>query len=70
MSPFWLWPSGQTLLDQRILTWPDEPEPGVYQVGVGLYDPASGERVPVHDAFGAAQPGDVARILTLNHDEN
>ena len=70
MSPFWLWPAGQTLLDQRVLTWPDASEPGVYQLGVGLYDPATGERLPVYNASGAAQPDNVARVLTLNHDEN
>jgi hypothetical protein len=70
MSPFWLWPAGQTLLDQRVLSWPSGSEPGVYQVGVGLYDSASGERLPVHDASGTAQPDDVARILTLNRDKN
>ena len=69
LSPFWLWPAGQTLLDQRVLAWPDPSEPGDYQVGVGLYDPASGERLPVYDAAGAGQPDDVARILTLTYDE-
>ena len=69
MSPFWLWPAGQTLLDQRILDLPDESPPGVYQVGVGLYNPVNGNRLPVYDATGTAQPNSVARVLTINYDE-
>lgn len=64
MAPFWLWEAGQTLQDQRLLTWPADTPAGTYQVGIGVYDTATGQRLPAHDANGQPWPSDVAILLT------
>lgn len=65
MAPFWLWDAGQTLQDSRTLTWPADAPPGAYQIGVGLYDPAAGQRLPAQDANGRPWPNDAAILLTV-----
>ena len=42
-----LWVSGEVIADRHSLTLPDALPPGVYRLLVGLYDPTSGERLPV-----------------------
>ncbi len=46
---------GSPLQDWRQLTLPAQPEPGPWQVMLGLYDPASGERLPLLDPAGQPQ---------------
>jgi hypothetical protein len=65
LAPFWLWDAGQGLLDMRTLTWSPDAPAGRYRVGVGLYDPATGQRVPAVDPTGAPLPDDVAPLLEL-----
>jgi hypothetical protein len=65
LAPFWLWDAGRGLLDRRTLVWPAGAQPGSYRVGVGLYDPASGQRVPAVDPAGAPLPDDTAPLLEL-----
>lgn len=65
LAPFWLWDAGQGLLDRRTLVWPAEAQPGRYRVGVGLYDPATGQRAPAVDPAGAPLPDDTATLLDL-----
>ena len=65
LAPFWLWEAGQNLQDQRTLSWLDGAVPGHYRVGVGLYDPVSGKRVPVVDAAGVPLPDNRAIVLEL-----
>ena len=65
MAPFWLWPAGQTLLDSRTLVLPADADPEAYSIGVGLYDPATGERLPVMDRDGRLLADDVVRIPLL-----
>ena len=43
------------LADWRQLTLPAQPGPGPWQVVLGLYDPASGERLPLLDPAGQPQ---------------
>jgi 4-amino-4-deoxy-L-arabinose transferase-like glycosyltransferase len=49
-----LWRAGDQILDEHILILPDDLPPGAYQLAVGLYDPASGVRVPLLDGSGDA----------------
>ena len=41
------WPPGVVLVDRHPLTIPLETPPGTYQIEVGLYDPDTGQRLPV-----------------------
>ncbi|NLF11061.1 MAG: hypothetical protein GX597_04665 [Anaerolineaceae bacterium] len=41
------WPVGETLPDRRLLPLPADLPPGLYRLEVGLYDPATGDRMPV-----------------------
>ncbi len=68
MSPFWLWPPGQILNDQRLLRFPADAEAGHYRVGVGLYDAATGARVPVFGKAGVRQPDEVAPLLSFERE--
>jgi len=65
LAPFWLWDAGQELLDQRTLTWPADAQAGLYRIGIGLYDPASGQRVPAVDPAGVPLPDNSAKLLEL-----
>lgn len=65
MAPFWLWDAGQTLQDTRTLIWPTDAPAGVYRVGVGVYDPASGLRLPAFDAAGRSFPDNTAILLSV-----
>ncbi len=52
-SPTTRWQRGEIVEDRHILTWTDEPPPGRYQLRVGLYDPMTGDRLPVLGPDGA-----------------
>lgn len=41
------WPAGETLPDRRRLRLPADLSPGLYRLEVGLYDPVTGDRLPV-----------------------
>jgi hypothetical protein len=45
--PTTLWQPGEMILDDRRLTLPEDVPPGDYELRVGLYDPISGERLPI-----------------------
>jgi len=66
LSPFWLWEAGQTLLDARSLAWPADAPSGRYRIGVGVYDLASGERLPAFGPDGSRLPGDTFLVGTLD----
>jgi 4-amino-4-deoxy-L-arabinose transferase-like glycosyltransferase len=53
------WQPGALLRDVYSLTIPPDAPPGDYTLAVGLYDPASGARVPLVDG------GDTALLLTI-----
>jgi hypothetical protein len=56
--PTGAWANGETIDDRYILTLPDDLPAGRYPVWIGLYDPATGERLPVL-IDGEAQPNNV-----------
>jgi hypothetical protein len=66
LAPYWLWPAGQRLRDRRTLAWPAGAAPGSYRVGVGLYDPASGERLPATGPAGQPLPDGTAYLLEVS----
>jgi hypothetical protein len=51
------WLYGEIIADHHLLTWREE-YVGTCPVEVGLYDPASGERVPAYDGQSARMLGD------------
>jgi hypothetical protein len=52
-APTHSWAPEQVVIDEIVLpVLPDAPL-GAYQIAVGLYDPVSGERLPVYDVAGA-----------------
>jgi hypothetical protein len=57
------WDAGEVVVDDRILLLPPDLTPGLYSLWVGLYLPASGERLPVAGGgdsvkLGSARLGD------------
>lgn len=52
------WRNGEAIDDSYILTIPPDVQPGRYPVWIGLYDPATGERLPVV-VEGQIQPNSV-----------
>ncbi len=66
LSPFWLWEPGRTLRDQRSLTWPADAPVGNYTVAVGVYDSATGDRLPAVDASGEPLPDNAAVVLQFD----
>ena len=65
LSPFWLWDEGQTLHDRRELKWPADAPAGSYRVFAGVYDPATGERLPAFDQAGISLPDNAILLLEL-----
>lgn len=51
-SPTTRWQRGEIVEDRHILTWKGAPPPGRYQLRIGLYDPKTGDRLPVFAADG------------------
>lgn len=65
LAPFWLWDAGQMLEDVRTIRLPDDLPAGTYRIGVGVYDPAVGERVTAVAPDGTPLPDNVAIVDTL-----
>ena len=65
LSPFWLWEEVQILQDRRSVTWPAGAPTGVYSIGVGVYDRATGQRIPAASAEGIPLPDNTAILLSL-----
>ncbi len=57
------WQAGEQPADRRSLTVPGAIPPGTYRLLLVLYDPASGQRLPVRLADGSA--GDALPLLTV-----
>ena len=55
------WREGEIIADEYEITVKSDAPPGKYQIGVGMYDAATGQRLPVFDESKAPLPGD--RIL-------
>jgi hypothetical protein len=50
--PFADWPGGLDAVDAHTITLPADMPPGEYRVHTGIYDPHTGNRVPVKDGSG------------------
>jgi mannosyltransferase len=59
------WRPGEVIIDSHLLPIPADLKPGRYHVYIGLYDPDSGERLPVR-LQGDAQPDARLHLLTLD----
>jgi hypothetical protein len=57
-SPSDTWAAGQVIVDEYSIALPEEVPPGPYQVAAGLYDAATGDRLPLTDAAGTQVPDD------------
>jgi hypothetical protein len=51
-TPMTRWEAGELVADEHLLPLPADTPPGTYQLWVGMYDPASGERLTFGDAPG------------------
>jgi 4-amino-4-deoxy-L-arabinose transferase-like glycosyltransferase len=51
-----LWAVGQVITDEHTLNLPPDLPPGEYTLAIGLYDPATGQRLPALDGNGRAHP--------------
>lgn len=58
MFPLRLWQAGEAVRDVRQIQLADVPDNGCAQIAVGLFDPASGARLPAVDAAGRALADD------------
>jgi hypothetical protein len=65
LAPFWLWSPGQALRDVRRLLPPEASTTTPLSIGIGVYHPATGERLPVI-AGGERQPDDTFRFPLEN----
>jgi 4-amino-4-deoxy-L-arabinose transferase-like glycosyltransferase len=63
--PTSLWEAGETVPDAHVLTIPADIAPGRYEIGIGLYVPATGVRVPALRSSGERWEGDEVVIGTL-----
>jgi hypothetical protein len=64
-SPTDQWLAGEYVDDAHTLTLPNNFAPGEYRVEVGLYDAATGARLPAFDANGARLPDDRVLLDTI-----
>lgn len=56
------WTPGQLAYDERVLSLPVDAAPGEYRFVVGVYDPATGERLPALRPDGARAAGDAVGL--------
>ena len=63
--PSSLWQAGEQIAHHQTLPMPATLPAGDYTVRIGLYDPATGERLPITDAAGVAQANGEATLLTF-----
>jgi hypothetical protein len=57
------WLEGQTLVDPYRITVPPGTPPGRYQIEVGMYDPATGRRLPVRSGTSPGAATSTDRVL-------
>lgn len=60
--PTGIWSAGEQVVDERVLALPPDLLPGTYAILIGLYDPATGARLPVYDADGTRRPDDAIEL--------
>ncbi len=59
------WLAGEVVAETLEITIPEGTPPGEYTLYVGLYDAATGDRLPANDAQGTALPDGQVLLLTL-----
>jgi hypothetical protein len=59
------WLPGEFIADTHVLTLPSETEPGRYTLVIGLYDPATDQRLPVLDEHKQANLGDYLTLTKI-----
>ena len=59
------WRAGEYIMDEHWLILPPDAPRGVVWLSVGLYDPASGERLPAYDEGGTRLPEDRAVLRSI-----
>ena len=59
------WARGEVVLDERVVPIPDDLPPDDYRLVVGLYQPDTGERLPVLDGAGVPLGDSLALPLSL-----
>jgi len=64
--PPYTWSAGETLEDSYTLTLPADLPPGRYTLGVGMYDPVSGIRLPVKVDEAHRLPDDRILLATIS----
>lgn len=64
LEPTSTWPAGVAIVDRQGVLLPAELPAGRYELLLGVYDPASGQRLPVKAA--AALPGDRLLLATIS----
>ncbi len=62
------WLPGEVIADEYQIPIPSELPPGPFQLEVGMYDPATGERLPVYDVQGNRLPEDRALLMSLERE--
>lgn len=65
-NPTWAWVPGETIVEAINLTVQPDTPPGEYELLVGLYDPANGQRLPLTQADGAPLPNGQVALEKLN----
>jgi len=60
-APTTSWLPGQVIVDPYVFSVDADAPPGEYRLEVGMYDPATGQRLPIYDATGNRLPDD--RVL-------
>jgi hypothetical protein len=64
--PTTAWVQGEVVLDAHLLRWREEYS-GTCPIEVGMYDPATDQRLPVHDGSGSRLPDDRFVLDQLVH---
>ncbi len=65
MYPTTAWQPGETIRDVHVIPLDAALPRGDYRVAVGMYDPATGVRLPLRDAQGAPLPDDAVELFVL-----
>lgn len=65
LYPFWLWRAGERVEEIRYFALPGSSPSGHYQIAVGIYDGASGERLPAFAPDGSRFAADAAPVLEM-----
>ena len=64
--PTSIWDAGERVVDERVLVLPPDLPAGRYRLLAGLYDPATGTRLPAFDLDGNRRPDDAVGFATVD----